>query len=125
MALGTADRLEALYGLTSDALKLDTAAFNRRVALWEALAGEQDSADPAQKAAQVQVLALRAWQTSLLGEADKFRAEGDITVEKDILGRVALVSGWLMAAEAAAGGGSGTGLSSPAPIMGDWGVDRG
>lgn len=122
-----ADRLEGLYGLDAHTLKLSEAQFARKVGLWLGLAAERETATPAQQAAHVEVLALRSWQTALMREADKFRAEGDITVEKDIMSRVAQVQKWLTAAEAAAGLTAAvvTGGGNPAPEFAEWGLRHG
>lgn len=100
-ALTTVDRLEGLYGLTGTDLGLDEAAFTRRVALWEQLAAEQGGT-PRQQQARVRITALTNAITALMRRADKFRAEGDITTERDILGRVKVFQGWLAAATAEA-----------------------
>lgn len=99
LALTTVDRLEGLYGLTGTDLGLDEMALARRVGLWEQLAAEQGGT-PQQQQARVRVTALTNTITALMRRADKFRAEGDITTERDILGRVEVFQGWLKAAEA-------------------------
>ena len=124
-ALSTADLLEASYGLTAESLGLDAATFTRRVVLWERLAAQRPGAPEEQRAAHAQVLALRAWQAQLMQDVDKFRAEGDITVEKDVMSRVKQVGLWLAAAEAEAGlvpAPTGRVSANPAPEFGTWGL---
>ena len=93
-ALSTSDMLKSMYSLTPATLGLDEDEYAWRVELWERQAATQ-AADPKDLPALIRVLALRAWQAQLVSLADKFRAEGDITVERDIMGRLALVGGWL------------------------------
>ncbi|RJF74459.1 hypothetical protein D3875_04050 [Deinococcus cavernae] len=93
-ALSTSDMLKSMYGLTPVTLGLDEGEYAWRVELWERQAATQ-AADPKDLPALIRVLALRAWQAQLVSLADKFRAEGDITVERDIMGRLALVGSWL------------------------------
>ena len=124
-ALSTADYLEGTYGLTAEGLGLDGTVFTRRVGLWERLAAQRPGMSAEQRAAHVEVLALRAWQTQLMQEADKFRAEGDITVERDVMARVTQVGVWLTAAEAEAGltpAAAGQVSANPAPEFGSWGL---
>lgn len=123
--LTTADRLEGLYGLTGADLGLDGAAFTRRVALWEQLAAEQGGTSRQQQA-RVQVTALTNTITALMRRADRFRAEGDLTTERDILGRVEVFQGWLSAAVAEADPTSpsngGPRSANPAPDITGYGI---
>lgn len=123
--LSTADHLEGTYGLTAEGLALDDTVFTRRVGLWERLAAQRAGASDGQRTAHIEVLALRAWQAQLMLDADKFRAEGDITVEKDVMSRVKQVEGWLKAAVAQAGlpvSGTGPRGANPAPEFETWGL---
>ena len=122
--LSTADLLEGSYGLTAESLGLDEATFTRRVGLWERLAAQRPGASEEQRAAHAQVLALRAWQGQLMQDVDKFRAEGDITVERDVMARVKQVGVWLTAAEAGAGltPVAKRRTANPAPEFGSWGL---
>lgn len=124
-----AELLEGNYGLTAVSLKMSADDFTRRLGLWNKLAAQRQTASADQKAAHGQVLALRAWQSQLMGQADKFRAEGDITVEKDIMARVAQVDLWLKSAEAEAGLTLPTAQAdhraNPAPEFGAWGLHDG
>ena len=100
----------------------------RRVGLWERLAAQRAGVSAEQRTAHTEVLALRAWQAQLMLDADKFRAEGDITVEKDVMARVKQVEAWLKAAEAAAGlipAATGQVSANPAPEFGAWGLADG
>lgn len=123
--LTTVDRLEGMYGLTGADLGLDGAAFTRRVALWEQLSAEQGGT-PRQQQARVRVTALTNTITALMRRADKFRAEGDITTERDILGRVEVFQGWLTAAVAEADPTSpssgGPRSANPAPDITGYGI---
>ena len=121
--LSSAETLEAFYGLTSKELGLDPQAFAGRLRLWEKVTAQKGGTSQAQ-AAGVRVLALRAWVTALIGKADKFRAEGDITVERDVMARVALVQGWLAEAEAEALTPTGSAVADVfGPSMDGWGVE--
>ncbi|MFC3833501.1 hypothetical protein [Deinococcus rufus] len=129
MGLSTDQRLEALYSLTADTLGLAPAAYQRRVGLWGHLSRQRMATTPgltpAQTDAFVDVLALRAWQAVLIGQADKFRAEGDITTERNMQIRLDEIRGWISSAETAAGLTEGpTSVSSnPAPEFAAWGID--
>lgn len=122
ITLSAEELLEAHYGLTPEVLGLTSEAFTQRVALWEQLVSERPEE---KRAAGVRVLALRAWVTRLLAQADKFRAEGDVAIERDMLGRVKVVQGWLSVAqvEAAAGGEADVSDSgNPTPVLEAWGI---
>lgn len=90
------------YNLSGADLGLSDEAYAQRLELWTRLAGRTPGLTAAQQEAALRVLALRAWVTVLIGKADKFRAEGDITVERDIMKRIGVVQDWLNAAEAQA-----------------------
>ncbi|WP_104990867.1 hypothetical protein [Deinococcus sp. NW-56] len=126
MTLTVAERLEGELSLTAEALGMSERVFDRRLELWEALAGERETATNAQRQAHVAYLALGAWITYLLGQADKFRAEGEVTVERDILGRVVLLRDQQDVAQVQAGLAPPTtanqGEANPAPILEPWGV---
>lgn len=117
------DELEASYGLTGQVLGLSPGDLDRRITLWLGVAARRTTASTAQQAAHVRVLALTGWITRLMGGADKFRAEGDLTVEKNNMARIALVQGWIDEAKAEAGlidadvvGGN------PSPEFTEWGL---
>ncbi|MDL2342567.1 hypothetical protein QOL99_00190 [Deinococcus sp. MIMF12] len=126
MPLTPAERLEAEHSLTAEALGMSEGVFDRRLVLWEEVAGERTDATESQRQAHVASLALGAWIAYLLGQADKFRSEGQITVEQDILGRVALLREQQGAAQAQAGlvapAANGPVTANPAPIFEPWGV---
>ncbi|MBZ9715495.1 hypothetical protein [Deinococcus multiflagellatus] len=126
-ALSAAARLEGRYGLVAEDFALTPTDYAQRVALWEAMAAEQASATPEQRQAHVQVLALTAVIMAQTRRADKFRAEGDITTERDILGRVAIFQGWLAVAEGLAGlappaAAPGPRRANPSPVIDPWGL---
>lgn len=110
------------YNLSGIALGLSDDAYAQRLKLWTRLAGRTPGLTAAQQEAALRVLALRAWVTVLIGKADKFRAEGNITVERDIMKRIGVVQGWLEAAEAQATPSSSTqrGAANPAPEIVGW-----
>lgn len=118
--LTAAELLEAHYGLTADALGLTAEGYVQRLKLWERAV----TAWPVERReAGLRTLALRAWVTRLVAQADKFRAEGDITVERDILGRIEVVRSWLATAEAeGAASAAATGSANPSPELVPWGI---
>ncbi|SEI67065.1 hypothetical protein SAMN04488058_101298 [Deinococcus reticulitermitis] len=122
MPLGTAERLEAEYALTAAALGLSATAFEGRIELWETLAGERAGATDDQRRAQVASFALTAWIAYLIEQDDKFRAEGDLTTERDVLGRIALLREQQRAAQQAAGLVAPLGTANPAPLLEPWGL---
>lgn len=122
MSLGTAERLEAEYALTPAALGLSGSAFEARVELWEALAKERPGATDDQRRAHVASLALAAWIAYLIEQDDKFRAEGELTTERDVLGRIALLREQQRAAQQGAGLVAVGGAANPAPVLEPWGL---
>lgn len=121
--LTAAETLEGLYGLTGSELGLDEQRFAARLGLWERLAAQQRPDAPAFQQASVRAMALRAWVTALIGKADKFRAEGDITVERDVMARIGLVKAWLLEAEAEALPPVSSSADTFGPVMDWWGVE--
>lgn len=127
MALTAAQRLEAELSLTAAALGMTGTQFSDRVKLWDKLAAEREGATAAQQQAHVKALALHAWIARLMGQADKFRAEGDVTVERDLMGRIRFLEPQLTAAQAAAGltavsAPGGRASANPAPLLEGWGI---
>ncbi len=106
-------RLEGELNLLPSDVGLSSAAFDDRIKLWAQLAAERAGATEAQQYQHLKALAIRAWITALSRKADKFRAEGDVTTERDILGRIER----LEALEAAAI--DQAGLNPDAPADGD------
>lgn len=121
--LTAAETLEALYALTGSELGLDAERFTARLSLWERLAAQQHPGAPALQQASVRAMALRAWMTTLIRKADKFRAEDDITVERNIMARVDLVKAWLQEAEAGAAPPVATSADTFGPVIDAWGVE--
>jgi len=127
VALSTLERLEAGLGLIPADFELSESAYESRIELWEELAGERPEASETQRQAHIRHLALTGAIASLMRQADKFRAEGDITTEKNILGRVAILQGYQTTAELEAGlvapvQPSGVVSANPAPEFGEWGI---
>ena len=127
MPLSTAERLEGELTLTAPDFGLDEGGYEARIEIWEELAGEREGVSTAQRAAHIRYLALRAAIMSLIQQADKFRAEGDITTEKNILGRVSVLKDFMTAAEVEAGlvapvQSSTSGRANPAPEFEEWGI---
>ncbi|GGL18369.1 hypothetical protein [Deinococcus radiotolerans] len=127
MALSLTARLEARYGLTAEDFELEGDQYRDRAALWQELAAEREAATEPQRTAHAQALALTALIMAQTRRADKFRAEGDITTERDILGRVAIFQGWLTAAERDAGlappdTSPGPRHANPNPTVDPWGL---
>lgn len=123
MAAPTAtELLEAQYSLTAASFGLTADAYAERVQLWEQVASSLYGT-PAQQAARISVYALTAVIQHLIGQKDKVRVEGDITMERNILGRIEVLQGFLKAAQQAADGltPGGTAPSvNPAPEFGTW-----
>lgn len=122
LVLTAAETLEGLYGLTGSELGLDAQRFAARLDLWERLAAQKFPDGPDLQQASVRAMALRAWVTTLIGKADKFRAEGDITVERDVMARVGLVNTWLSEAEAETTPPASSSADTFGPVMDEWGV---
>lgn len=122
MAVATADRLGAELGVTADDLGLTDQAFGDRIDLWKRLvAGEPDLERQYQR---VKALLLRNWITALSREADKFRAEGELTIETNIVARIALLQADLASAVAGSGPPAfSPGSANPAPVIEAWGLD--
>jgi len=126
VAVKVQDRLAAELNVTAEDLGLDDGAFSDRVKIWGQLAATGPDQDAERVYQRVKAHLLRNWITSLTRDADKFRSEGEITVETNILGRIALLQQDLKLAML----GSGTGFvlpgtANPAPEFEAWGVDGG
>ncbi|GAA3995249.1 hypothetical protein GCM10022631_01770 [Deinococcus rubellus] len=124
MPLGAQARLEAELGVTADDLGLSDAQYVSRVQAWQTLA-EETQPDELRRYFTVKAYLLRTWITALTRKADKFRAEGDVTVERNMMARVALLKADLDVALALTLSPEPT--SDPAdaafgPLIGEWGV---
>lgn len=115
------DRLTAELNVTAADLGLDDDAFSDRVKLWGQLAAGPDQ-DPERVYQRVKAHLLRNWITSLTRDADKFRSEGELTVETNILGRIALLQGDLLLAQSAATVDV-PGLAAYGPTVDAWGIE--
>jgi len=120
VAVKVQDRLAAELNVAPEDLGLTQEAFNDRVRLWSQLAATGPDQDPERIYQRVKAHLLRNWITSLSREADKFRAEGEITVETNILARIAVLQGDLLQAQSA---GVVFELASYGPVVGAWGVE--
>ena len=126
--LTPAEQLEGLYGLTSQVLGLDEVDFERRISLWTRIAAQRTEASAQQQIAHVALLAIRGQITHLIGEEDKFRAEGDITAERNITERIKYLDGLLPGLELECGLRSPEAQrtsSNPAPLLEPWGIADG
>ena len=121
MPVSTKDRLQAELGVQASDLGLEEQGFADRVKTWGRLAEETQS-DPAKRYPTVKVYLLRTWITTLSRKVEKFRAEGEITVEQDIVSRITLLQADLLEAQSAAAG-EGSALASFGPVVAGWGVD--
>ncbi|MBZ9715279.1 hypothetical protein [Deinococcus multiflagellatus] len=125
------DMVRRLHGeqhLTAADFNLEPTAYQNLVDLWVELASEREGVSLQQRRAHVRVLALKAVIQILIGEDDKFRAEGSITTEKNVMARVNLLQGWLKDAETEAGlvapvtPVAQVGQANPEPEFAEWGL---
>lgn len=121
MAVSTKDRLQAELGVQASDLGLEEQAFSDRVKTWGRLA-EETQPDGTRRYAMVKVYLLRTWITVLSRKVEKFRAEGEITVEQDVVKRIEVLEADLLLAQSAAAI-EVPGLASFGPVVGGWGVD--
>lgn len=121
MPLGSQDRLEAELGVTADDLGLSDAQYAARIAVWESLA-EETQPDVLRRYPSVKAYLLRTWITALTRKVDKFRAEGELTVERDMMARIALLKVDLDVALAASLLPTDSGDAAFGPLIGEWGV---
>lgn len=120
MAVKVQDRLAAELNVSAEDLGLTQDAFDDRVKVWGQLAASGPDQDPERIYQRVKAHLLRNWITSLTRDADKFRAEGDVIVETNILGRIALLQGDLLLAQSA---GVVFEVASYGPTVQAWGVE--
>ena len=120
MAVKVQDRLAAELNVSPEDLGLTPDAFSERVKVWVQLAAASGDQDPERIYQRVKAHLLRNWITALTRDADKFRSEGDLTVETNILGRIALLQGDLLLAQSA---GVVFEPASYGPTVGAWGVE--
>lgn len=121
MPLGAQARLEAELGVTADDLGLSDAQYDARIAVWESLAGETQP-DVTRRYPSVKAYLLRTWITALTRKADKFRAEGDVTIERNMMARIALLKVDLDVALAASLPPADSSDAAFGPLIGEWGV---
>lgn len=107
----------AMLGLTSQS------DLEERIGDYLTIAGATDTPTEPQRQ-QVLALIYGARIAVLEGKADKFRAEGDITTERDVMARIARLERLRAAAEAASQAAETGGAVTEAflPTMEPWGV---
>ncbi|MGY2892483.1 hypothetical protein [Deinococcus sp. UYEF24] len=121
MPLTTEERLEAELGVQATDLGLSSEQYASRLQAWAALA-EETQPDTTKQYPTVKVYLLRTWITNLSRQVEKFRAEGELTIEQDTVARIVLLQGDLLLAQSAATV-EVPGLASYGPVVGCWGVE--
>jgi len=121
MAVSMQQRLQAELGVTPNDLGLSEDDYLERLAIWQALA-EETQPDVTKRYPAVKIYLLRTWITTLSRKVERFRAEGEITVEQDVVKRIELLEADLLLAQSAAAI-EVPGLALFGPVVGGWGVD--